>query len=77
MNIKKITLSTLALFCVIATTSAQDMESNTPTSKFFFDANYGYAVRTAKTADDLGQVEMHMIKKKRRKSLPRSRLQNQ
>lgn len=63
MNIKKITLSTLALFCVIATTSAQDMESNTPTSKFFFDANYGYAIRTAKTADDLGQVEMDMIKK--------------
>ena len=63
MNIKKITLSTLALFCVIATTSAQDMESNTPTSKFFFDANYGYAIRTAKTADGLGQVEMDMIKK--------------
>ena len=63
MNIKKITLSTLALFCVIAMTSAQDMESNTPTSKFFFDTNYGYAIRTAKTADDLGQVEMHMIKK--------------
>lgn len=62
MSIKKITLSTLSLFCVIATTYAQGMESNTPTSKFFFDANYGYAVRTAKTEDDLGQVEMHMKK---------------
>jgi hypothetical protein len=63
MNIKKITLSALAWFCAITTSFAQDMESKASTSKFFFDANYGYTIRTAKTADGLGQVENDMIKK--------------
>tara|TARA_Y100000385_G_scaffold289512_1_gene359217 strand:+ start:1348 stop:2058 length:711 start_codon:yes stop_codon:yes gene_type:complete len=63
MNIKKITLSALAWFCAITISFAQDMESKASTSKFFFDANYGYTIRNAKTADGLGQVENDMIKK--------------
>jgi hypothetical protein len=59
-------LTLLALFCFAIPVLAQKMESTAPTTKFYFDANYGYGIRTAKTPDDLGQVEKNIIKKIRK-----------